>query len=52
MFKRKKKKKFGEAYKNDDLNVRDSGKQKPCKLKSWVWDHFTIEVSGTRAKCN
>ncbi|CAI8587390.1 unnamed protein product [Vicia faba] len=50
----KKKRKVGEAdeSKDDDSNAGDSGKLKPCKPKSWVWDHFTRDESGTRAKCN
>ncbi|XP_050896673.1 uncharacterized protein LOC127103460 [Lathyrus oleraceus] len=46
---KKKKRKVGEV---GDSNDGDSGKQKPCRPKSWVWDHFTRDTSGTRAKCN
>ncbi|CAI8611251.1 unnamed protein product [Vicia faba] len=50
----KKKRKVGEAdeSKADDSNAGDLGKLKPCRPKSWVWDHFTKDESGTRSKCN
>ncbi|CAL5193259.1 unnamed protein product [Lathyrus oleraceus] len=51
---KKKKRKVGEVGDSNanDSNDGDSGKQKPCRPKSWVWDHFTRDTSGTRAKCN
>lgn len=51
---KKKKRKVGEAStKNvsnaDDPNAEDPGKRKPCRPKSWVWDHFIKEKG--RATC-
>ncbi|KAK2403508.1 zinc finger BED domain-containing protein RICESLEEPER [Trifolium repens] len=47
-----KKRKVGEAStKTKDVsNADEPGNKKPCRLKSWVWDHFT-KVNG-RAVCD
>ncbi|CAI8588407.1 unnamed protein product [Vicia faba] len=51
-YKKKRKVREEDDSKVGDSNAGDSGKQKSSMPKSWVWDQFTRDESGTRAKCN
>ncbi|RYR53229.1 hypothetical protein Ahy_A06g028242 [Arachis hypogaea] len=46
-----------EALVNDSTEIEtDEGKRKPCRPRSWTWDHFTKDETSNpqypRAKCN